>query len=88
MRGILENGEVVRNKRDGIEKAVFYLENSGQDWVYIMRYDNPEYVWFTVGYVDRPNIKNYVKLRPDMTSEKLKKLYAWRERVMAKRDSE
>ena len=70
MKGILEtSGLVVKNKKEAIKEAKELLDrwletdpDCKEPWVYVMRHDNPQSIWFSVGYVERKNIANYVRL--------------------------
>jgi len=95
MKGVLENGEIVKNKKDAVEKAQRlldkYIEGAGgmenmmdDPWVYVFHVNDPELIWFSVGYVDR-DVSNYVKLKGEpRSSEFYEKLDAYRARINPK----
>lgn len=70
MRGIMEiSAMVVRNKKEAIRECIRQCDdNDGERCngfrAYVMRYDNPEEIWFSAGYGDY-DAKNYVKLKPE-----------------------
>ncbi len=93
MKGIVEHsGQIVHNKREATEEAKRVLDrmlernpHMDEPWVYVFRYDEPELIWFSVGYVKR-NVANYVQLpkSAQMTSDRWESLDRFRERMRSK----
>lgn len=69
MRGILEDGTIAMNKAQAIELAQDYLDmqiECGADpetaYVGVLRPDDSEVIWFTVGYGAR-DVCNHIQLK-------------------------
>lgn len=93
MKGIVEHsGLIVRNKNEAIEEAKRVLDRMlerdprmEEPWVYVFRYDEPELIWFSVGYVKR-NVANYIQLpqSAQISSDRWERLDRFRERMRTK----
>lgn len=74
MKGIIYgDGIIVKNKKEAIEVAKRKLDwllecdpDMAEPWMYVMKYNHPEEIWFTVGYVERENIANYIQLKKEV----------------------
>ena len=92
MKGIIEgSGLIVKNKAEAIAEAKRYLDrlieggaDINDELVYVMHYNEPDLIWFSVGYYDRPNITNYIKLDKPRDSGFYERLDAWKEKMHAK----
>ena len=93
MKGIVEHsGLIVGNKKEAIEEAKRVLDRMLEKnphmktpWVYVFRYDSPELIWFSVGYVKR-DVVNHVQLSKNskMSSEEWGELDRFRARVRSR----
>lgn len=88
MYGIIEiGGTVVKNKAEGIREAtrLCVMNDPNQNNGFranVMRYDDPDIIWFSVGFGDC-DASNYVKLDPRKTTEFYEKLDNSREKIHA-----
>lgn len=95
MRGIIEHtGMIVKNKREAIVEAHRVLDtmlesdpHMKEPWVYVFRYDDPQFIWFSVGYVKREKIINYIQLpvSAQKTTAQWKRLDEFKARKQYKR---
>lgn len=89
MKGIMEiDGLVVKNKNEAIRECIRLCDmndpnkNNGFR-AYVMRYNDPETIWFSAGYGDY-DTSNYVKLRPEQDMEYLNRMDATIEHIKAR----